>query len=184
MRCSGIIQAPRCDPAYPFQKAFKELTADLPLKYLKIRLSRARGLMIREWTKAYLVADAVCYESSSQCSREFKRHFGQSPADVLRYVRAMRMDGRGWVLDLKVGVVAGCRPGCKPRRDKGRPDPIASAHFALPESVSRRYAVAVRNAQRRIRHTGLGGDMGSYLLIRNIALVGQANMQAPSPMQS
>jgi len=61
---------------------------------------------------------------------------------------------------------------------------IASAHFALPESVSRRCAVAVRNAQRRNRHTGLGGDMGSYLLIRNIALVGQANMQAPSPMQS
>jgi AraC-like DNA-binding protein len=34
--------------------------------------------------KAYLAADAVGYESSSQFSREFKRHFGQSPTEVMK----------------------------------------------------------------------------------------------------
>lgn len=73
-----------------FHKAFKDITADSPLQYLKkIRLSRARDLMVRQRMKAYLAADAVGYESSSQFSREFKRHFGQSPAEVMREVRAM-----------------------------------------------------------------------------------------------
>lgn len=73
-----------------FHKAFKEITADSPVQYLKkIRLSRARDLMVRQRMKAYLAADAVGYESSSQFSREFKRHFGQSPAEVMREVRAM-----------------------------------------------------------------------------------------------
>lgn len=71
-----------------FHKAFKEITADSPLQYLKkIRLARARDLMVRENMKAYLAADAVGYESPSQFSREFKRHFGQSPAEVMREMR-------------------------------------------------------------------------------------------------
>lgn len=68
-----------------FHKAFKEITADSPLQYLKkIRLARARDLIIQQNMKAYLAADAVGYESPSQFSREFKRHFGQSPSDVVR----------------------------------------------------------------------------------------------------
>lgn len=70
-----------------FHKAFKEVTADSPLQYLKkIRLSRARDLIVQQNMKAYLAADAVGYESPSQFSREFKRHFGQSPADFKREI--------------------------------------------------------------------------------------------------
>jgi AraC-like DNA-binding protein len=72
-----------------FHKAFKEITADSPLQYLKkIRLMRARDLIVQKNMKAYLAADAVGYESSSQFSREFKRHFGHSPASITRYVHS------------------------------------------------------------------------------------------------
>lgn len=72
-----------------FHKAFKEITADSPLQYLKkIRLARAKDLIIQKNMKAYLAADAVGYESTSQFSREFKRHFGQSPAEVMREIRS------------------------------------------------------------------------------------------------
>jgi len=71
-----------------FHKAFKEVTADSPLQYLKkIRLSRARDLIVQQNMKAYLAADAVGYESPSQFSREFKRHFGRSPAEIMRELR-------------------------------------------------------------------------------------------------
>lgn len=71
-----------------FHKAFKQITSDSPLQYLKkIRLTRARDFIVQKNMKAYLAADAVGYESSSQFSREFKRHFGQSPADVVRESR-------------------------------------------------------------------------------------------------
>lgn len=71
-----------------FHKTFKEITADSPLQYLKkIRLARARDLIVRQRMKAYLAADAVGYDSPSQFSREFKRHFGQSPAEVMREMR-------------------------------------------------------------------------------------------------
>ena len=71
-----------------FHKAFKEITADSPLQYLKkIRLARAKDLMVQQKMKAYLAADEVGYESPSQFSREFKRHFGQSPAEVMRSAR-------------------------------------------------------------------------------------------------
>jgi AraC-like DNA-binding protein len=73
-----------------FHKAFKEITADSPLQYLKkIRLSRAKDLIVQKNMKAYLAADAVGYESPSQFSREFKRHFGQSPAEVIREIRSV-----------------------------------------------------------------------------------------------
>lgn len=41
----------------------------------------------REHVKAYIAADRVGYESSSQFSREFKRYFGQSPAELMRDLR-------------------------------------------------------------------------------------------------
>ena len=68
-----------------FHKAFKEITADSPIQYLKkIRLTRARDLIIQKRMKAYTAAVEVGYESPSQFSREFKRYFGQSPADLKR----------------------------------------------------------------------------------------------------
>lgn len=75
--------------ASAFHRAFKEITSDSPMQYLKkVRLTRARDLMVQENMKAYIAADQVGYESSSQFSREFKRYFGQSPAEMMRELRA------------------------------------------------------------------------------------------------
>ncbi len=75
--------------ASAFHRAFKEITSDSPMQYLKkVRLTKARDLMAQEKMRAYLAADQVGYESSSQFSREFKRYFGQSPADMMRELRA------------------------------------------------------------------------------------------------
>jgi len=74
--------------ASAFHRAFKEITSDSPMQYLKkIRLTKAKDLMVQENLKAYIAADKVGYESSSQFSREFKRYFGQSPADMMRELR-------------------------------------------------------------------------------------------------
>jgi len=76
-----------------FHRAFKEITFDSPLQYLKkIRLTRARDLMIQKRMKAYIAADTVGYESASQFSREFKRFFGQSPAEMIREQRVAYTD--------------------------------------------------------------------------------------------
>lgn len=72
-----------------FHRAFKEITSDSPLQYLKkIRLTKARDLMLQESVKANIAADQVGYESASQFSREFKRYFGQSPAEMMRAARS------------------------------------------------------------------------------------------------
>lgn len=68
-----------------FHRAFKDVTSDSPLQYLKkIRLTKARDLILQHRMKAYLAADEVGYESASQFSREFKRYFGYSPSEVKR----------------------------------------------------------------------------------------------------
>jgi AraC-like DNA-binding protein len=75
--------------ASAFHRAFKEITSDSPMQYLKkVRLTKARDLMVQGGMKAYIAADQVGYESPSQFSREFKRYFGQSPADMVRELRA------------------------------------------------------------------------------------------------
>lgn len=75
--------------ASAFHRAFKEITSDSPMQYLKkVRLTKAKALMVQENMKAYIAADKVGYESSSQFSREFKRYFGQSPAELIRELRA------------------------------------------------------------------------------------------------
>jgi len=53
----------------------------------KVRLTKAKDLMTHDNLKAYMAADKVGYESSSQFSREFKRYFGQSPAEMIRELR-------------------------------------------------------------------------------------------------
>lgn len=71
-----------------FHKAFKEVTSESPLQYLKkLRLNKARYMMVQESTKAYIAAYEVGYESPSQFSREFKRYFGHSPAEAVREAR-------------------------------------------------------------------------------------------------
>lgn len=76
--------------ASAFHRAFKEVTSDSPLQYLKkIRLSKARDHILQDGLKAYVAADKVGYESASQFSREFKRYFGQSPAEMVRELRTL-----------------------------------------------------------------------------------------------
>ncbi len=71
-----------------FHRAFKEITSDSPMQYLKkFRLNKARDLMVQEEAKAYIAADKVGYESVSQFSREFKRYFGRNPAEIIRGLR-------------------------------------------------------------------------------------------------
>lgn len=64
-----------------FYRLFKEVTSDTPIQYIKkIRLNKARDMIVVENVKAYVAALEVGYESVSQFSREFKRYFGTTPA--------------------------------------------------------------------------------------------------------
>jgi AraC-like DNA-binding protein len=72
--------------------SFKAATTLTPIQYLKkMRLHRARQLMIDEGSLAAEAAFRVGYESPSQFSRDFKRLFGQPPR---RYVEG-RVDAVG-----------------------------------------------------------------------------------------
>jgi AraC-like DNA-binding protein len=67
-----------------YHRAFKKITTEPPMQYLKkVRLTRAKEILLQGDTKAYIAAEQVGYESASQFSREFKRYFGQSPAQMI-----------------------------------------------------------------------------------------------------
>jgi AraC-like DNA-binding protein len=73
-----------------FHHNFKSVTSESPLRYLKnIRLHKALMLMVRDGLNASAAAGKVGYESASQFSREFKRYFGNSPADESAKLRSM-----------------------------------------------------------------------------------------------
>lgn len=64
-----------------FYKTFKSVTGETPIQYLKkIRLNKAKDMLLLNNKKACDVAQLVGYESISQFSREFKRFYGQSPS--------------------------------------------------------------------------------------------------------
>ena len=64
-----------------FYLLFKDVTSDTPVQYLKkIRLNKAKEMIITQNAKAYVAALEVGYQSVSQFSREFKRYFGVTPA--------------------------------------------------------------------------------------------------------
>ncbi len=66
-----------------FYRLFKEVTSDTPIQYIKkLRLNKARDLIVTQNIKTYAAAIEVGYESVSQFSREFKRYFGVTPATV------------------------------------------------------------------------------------------------------
>ncbi|ADD68194.1 transcriptional regulator, AraC family [Denitrovibrio acetiphilus DSM 12809] len=68
-----------------FHRAFKEVTSEPPMQYLKkVRLTKAKDLIVNKRLKAYLAAQEVGYESVSQFSREFKRYFGESASEMIR----------------------------------------------------------------------------------------------------
>lgn len=66
-----------------FHDHFKAVTSHTPVQYLKrIRLEKARQFMAAQGLQAGVTAHMVGYESSSQFSREFKRHFGYPPSEA------------------------------------------------------------------------------------------------------
>ncbi|MDQ8187422.1 AraC family transcriptional regulator [Pelagicoccus sp. SDUM812002] len=72
-----------------FHTHFKNVTASSPLQYIKtIRLHKARMLMVHHGLGASAAAIKVGYESASQFSREFKRHFGGTPAEIASQLRS------------------------------------------------------------------------------------------------
>lgn len=66
-----------------FHKLFKQALNDTPVQYIKkIRLYKAKQLIIYNNMKAVDAAQKVGYESTSQFSREFKRYFGIPPSQI------------------------------------------------------------------------------------------------------
>lgn len=66
-----------------FHRAFKAVTGESPMQYLKkTRLNKARSLIMRDGLRVGVAAHQVGYESVSQFSREFKRHFKFSPSSM------------------------------------------------------------------------------------------------------
>lgn len=66
-----------------FHRAFKHVTGDTPLQYVKkVRLNKAKSLLVHERVAVSTAAHAVGYESASQFSREFKRYFDASPSET------------------------------------------------------------------------------------------------------
>lgn len=66
-----------------FHAAFKDVTGQSPMQYLKaVRLHRARELLAQTQRLASDVAFEVGYQSPSQFSRDYKRHFGASPSQA------------------------------------------------------------------------------------------------------
>lgn len=68
-----------------FHGHFRALTSMSPLQFQKrMRLNEARRLMLTEHLDASAAAFEVGYESPSQFSREYSRHFGAPPARDIR----------------------------------------------------------------------------------------------------
>lgn len=66
-----------------FHRAFKEVTGETPLQYVKkVRLLKAKGLLVFEGKRVDEAAYEVGYASPSQFSREFKRYFQVPPSEA------------------------------------------------------------------------------------------------------
>jgi AraC-like DNA-binding protein len=71
-----------------FHRAFKDVTSSSPIQYVKkVRLSKAKALLIEEGARVNEAATEVGYESAAQFSREFKRYFGTSPVECVHLSR-------------------------------------------------------------------------------------------------
>ena len=69
-----------------FHQRFKDVTGMSPLRYQKaLRLEQAKRLMLGHAMDAKRAASEVGYQSASQFTREYARHFGRSPKrDIAR----------------------------------------------------------------------------------------------------
>lgn len=65
-----------------FHRAFRARTGQIPLQYVKrLRLHAARDLILFKGARVSEAARRVGYESPSQFSREYRRHFGETAAE-------------------------------------------------------------------------------------------------------
>lgn len=66
-----------------FHKLFKQAMNDTPIQYIKkIRLEKAKRLILFNKMKVIEASSAVGYDNVSQFSREFKRHYGYPPSQI------------------------------------------------------------------------------------------------------
>ncbi|WP_110814906.1 AraC family transcriptional regulator [Pseudoroseicyclus aestuarii] len=66
---------------------FKQLTGTSPVRYIKaMRLHEARLMITRNHGSVASVATKVGYQSASQFSRDFRRHFGRSAMEEARWM--------------------------------------------------------------------------------------------------
>lgn len=66
-----------------FHNHFKIITSHTPLQYIKkIRLTKAKDLLIKYDYKAVDVANELGYDNPSHFSRDFKSYFGYSPKEA------------------------------------------------------------------------------------------------------
>ncbi|MDC7233913.1 MAG: AraC family transcriptional regulator [Spirochaetales bacterium] len=71
-----------------FHRAFKSIASETPVQYQKkIRLNKAREFLLEKKMKSYEIAETVGYESPAQFSRDFKKFYGYSTAELLRTMR-------------------------------------------------------------------------------------------------
>jgi AraC-like DNA-binding protein len=78
-----------------------------------VRLHQARLLMARDRHSVAAAAAAVGYVSTSQFSREFKRHFGRTASDEIRWMKARlgELTQAGDESSVESGAVIGIAPG-------------------------------------------------------------------------
>ncbi len=67
---------------------FKDLTGSSPMQYVKaLRLHEARLMIARQSGTIADVAASVGYVSPAQFSRDFKRHFGRTASEEVKWVK-------------------------------------------------------------------------------------------------
>jgi AraC-like DNA-binding protein len=72
-----------------FHRHFRAVTRMTPIQYQKaVRLQEARLALVSGGRDVAEVAHAVGYDSASQFSREYRRHFGTPPGRDAERIRA------------------------------------------------------------------------------------------------
>jgi len=69
--------------ATSLHRSFKQITGESPMQYAKkVKLSKARALIVHESASVSTAALEVGYNNASQFTREFKRYYNVTPTDA------------------------------------------------------------------------------------------------------